>query len=294
MNFRNWFAREQQIGLTPDGTRYILAAEGNKVSRPFHYRWLLPRLLGVMPQAWIRTTDAFALLLGPAVYFYAAARGHGGWKGIFAAGLAVGCSGIVAFNRRWPVLVDLPALVITILSAACWYEHWYVPAVALVLVAASIKESSPVFAAAFAWSPWLLFGLLAPLVRHFQRREEVPADLAQMGYDGVGRPIVTGSAPDWRLRDVVRGAFDYRKAYPLAVYVLPWGVLLLGFGHISWQLATVLALAYGQLVIATDCVRLYQWAVPTLAVAAAGAVDARWYLLLLLLHWSNPFTGSVA
>ena len=60
----------------------------------------------------------------------------------------------------------------------------------------------------------------------------------------------------------------------------------------SWQLAAVLALAYGQLLIATDTVRLYQWAAPTVAIAATSAVEPQWWPVLIALTVFNPLRGD--
>jgi hypothetical protein len=266
-----WFERDQVV-LTPDGTRYVAAAEGQKVSRPFHYRWLLPAVLGPWPKKWIVLTDACALLLPFLAFWYAG----GGWAGVFLAGLTVGLVGVIKFNRRYPVLVDLPAMTVALASAACWRTGWYLPALALAVVAACIKETSPVFIAAWAWSPWPLVGLIAPAVRHFVRRSEEAVDAQN----------------EWHLREVVVSAFGYRKDWQRWVYVLPWSACLVGLAHTSPQLAVVLALAYGQLVIATDAVRLYQWAFPVLGLAAAQAVDPFWYPVLLALHLVNPFASE--
>lgn len=268
-----WFNR--QIQVTPDGGRYILMAEGNKLSRPFHYRWLMPLLCGVWPNNWVNVTDACALILPFLVYWYAG----GGWAGLFVAALAVGFTGVIKFNRQFPVLVDLPAMTVGLASACFWHQGWYAPALALIVVAACIKETTPVFVAVWAWTPWMLVGLLAPAVRHFVRHRETAIDAEN----------------EWHLAEVIRGAFAYRKSIgvPTWAYVLPWGAAIVGLAHGSPQLAVVLVLAYAQLVIATDVVRLYQWAWPVVAVAAASAVDVRWYLPLVALHFVNPYrTGG--
>jgi hypothetical protein len=215
-----WFTRDQ-VTLTPDGTRYVLAAEGEKVSRPFHYRWLLPKILGPGPKNWVIATDACALLLPFLAFWFAG----GGWAGVFLGAIAIGLAGIIKFNRRFPVLVDLPAMTVALASAACWRSEWYVPAIAVVLIAACIKETSPVFAAAWAWSPWLLLGLAAPAVRHLMRRNQPAID----------------EANEWHLREVITSAFTYRKGWPAYVFVLPWGACLVGLAHFSPQLAVVRA-----------------------------------------------------
>ena len=37
---------------TPDGLRYLAMARGDGAPKPYHYRWLLPRLLGEDKTKW--------------------------------------------------------------------------------------------------------------------------------------------------------------------------------------------------------------------------------------------------
>ena len=74
--------------------------------------------------------------------------------------------------------------------------------------------------------------------------------------------------------------------------VAPWGVCLAGLVGSDWRLWLVLAVAYAQLLIATDSVRLYQHAAgPVLAVAAAQVVPVAWLPLAVVVHvvwWQTP------
>ncbi len=74
--------------------------------------------------------------------------------------------------------------------------------------------------------------------------------------------------------------------------VAPWGVCLAALYYPSWQTVVVLVLAYAQLLVATDTVRLYQTAAgPTVALAAATIIPTQWLPLALALHvcwWNNP------
>jgi hypothetical protein len=55
----------------------------------------------------------------------------------------------------------------------------------------------------------------------------------------------------------------------------------------SWQLGAVLVVAYGQCLVATDTVRLYQWAAPVMILQLA--LPVAWLPVLLVLHVVNPF-----
>lgn len=257
--------------LTPDGVRYIAASE-QRVARPFHFRWLLPKLCGQDEKRWqIARTVALVGLL-PAAFWYA----DGGVRGLFVAALAVGCSGIWAFNWRFPVLVDAPAMTAALVAAGAAYHHIWWLAILCALLAGAIKETGPIFAACWAWNPLLLVGLVVPAVRALQRS----------GPDMLDRENA------WVLSHPFRASLKYHRETPRSLWVLPWGACLCGLSILSWPLATALAIAYGQCLVATDTVRLYQWAYPPLAVAAARSVDPHWWPVLLAVHLVNPFAGS--
>src|SRR6185437_119407 len=80
-----------------------------------------------------------------------------------------GCSGLSWFNLRHPVLVDLPAFALALGAAVAWQHGLWWAAIPLVLTAGCVKETSPVFAAVWAWHPVMLVGLIPPAIRHLQR-----------------------------------------------------------------------------------------------------------------------------
>lgn len=252
-------------GLTPDGVRYLTMAEGFRVPRPFHYRWLLPAVLRSNRTAWLVCQWVSLVVLAGLVSYQ---------SGVWWAGLLLfGCSGLTV-NLKHPVLVDLPALALAYGSAVAWDHHLWFLAGFLVCLAACVKETAPVFAAAFALTPWLLAGLIAPAMVHL---------FLKPGPD----PLPPGPATE-ALEHPVRVSWEHHKKLPLWVLVLPWGVLLAALVHPGAAVLVPLGLAYGQLVVATDAVRLYQWAAPALAVAAAPMFGP-WVFLALLIQWVNPF-----
>lgn len=259
------------MSLTPDGIRYFAASE-RRVARPFHYRWLIPTLCGRSETNW-RAVRTVSLLGLPAAAFW---YGGTGWRGLFVAALATGCAGIWKFAWDHPVLVDAPALTLAVVSAGAAVHHWWWLCVITACLAGMTKETSPLFAALFAWSPLPLIGFLPVCVRAVMR----------------SGPDVLDEENAWILAHPFRASRKYHAGFPPAAWILPWGVCLMGLGHPSWQLAAVLAAAYAQCVVATDTVRLYQWAYPMLAVAASQTVDPRWFLPLIALHVANPFAGS--
>jgi hypothetical protein len=78
--------------------------------------------------------------------------------------------------------------------------------------------------------------------------------------------------------------------------LLPWGVGLMALRATDGRVVTVLVLAlvagYGQLVTAGNTVRLYQWAGPAVALAAASALPSGWQAVALAAHLFNPWAGD--
>lgn len=239
-------------------------ANGVRVPRPFHFRWLLPALCS--PESrywlWVQWFSLVALCALTGVYTET-------W---WACLLPLGLTGLT-FNLKHSMLVDLPSMACALSAAVAWdHKMWWL-AVLLACTASMIKESGSVFAALYAWTPVMLIGLLPVLVRAFWRT----------GPD----PIPDGPAHD-ALVHPVRVSWEHHKALPLWVYVLPWGVLLAGLANPSPQLWVTLGVAYGQLLVATDAVRLYVWAFPVLTLAAVPVLGP-WALLAVVLNVVNPF-----
>jgi hypothetical protein len=210
-------------------------------------------------------------LIAAAVWY-----GGDGGRGLFVAAFAVGLAGVWQIHRDHPVLVDLPAMAVALLAACCMREGWWAAAVLLSVLAGTIKETSPVFAALWAWNPVLLAGLIAPAVRHFQKEG----------------PDVLDAENRWILDHPIRASIKYHRHLPRALWVLPWGIGLAALAEPSWPLVAVLTVAYAQCVMATDTVRLYQWAWPVVALAAADAIPPAWWIPAIVFHMVNPFASK--
>lgn len=265
------------VRLGPDAQRYWRAAGGDPVARPFHLRWLLPEVCGQNVRRWWFVWGLSWLVLAVSVFWLAFPLG---WqKAAVAACLAVGLPGVWGPTVVRPVGVDLPAMALGALAAAMVVHGLIWPAIVVVIVAAQIKESSPVWAALWAWHPVLLVGLVFVAFNMVVIRP---------GMDPVTE----------KLRDIhdhpVRSALAYRKAVDQPnwpwwrnawVMVAPWGVCLAALYRPSWQTVTVLAVAHLQLFVATDTARLLHTAAgPALAVAAASVIPAPWLLLAAVAH----------
>jgi hypothetical protein len=257
--------------VTTDGMIYLQAGRGEPVPRPFSRRWLLPRLLGDRAVRWDVASTAAMIACGPLVAAYA---GGPMWQQLAACCLFLGCPGIFRMNVACPVHVDPIGHALALAAALC-APHHPVIAVALSLAGGACVERAPVFAAIFAWNPWLLLGLLAPA----WRRAGAPA------------------TEPWLTRPF-RYALERHRGSWLAwrEMVMPWGALalLMPLGA-ALDLPTLIAVAalavgYGQMFIATDRARLYQWAAPALiAVAVRALPDSSLTVAILVVHLFNPY-----
>ena len=260
------------MNVTPDGLRYLHPHP----PAPFHRRALLPWLCGTDPKRWIaQAWIGYALI---AVGTFALV---GGWQGVAAAALVLVLPGIM-LGLVHPVLIDTTALGLAVCSAALWVQGFEVLAVVLVLIAGAVKESAPVFAAVFAWTPVLLVGVAVALIIGWIRKPGEP--MAEMG-----------KHHQWILEHPFKASRKYhdgvlKSLSPILVY--PWGALVVALAAPSWQLGAALALGYAQLLIATDTVRLYQQAAPAVAIAATTAVEPVWWPVLLVLTAFNPARGD--
>ena len=263
-----------EVTLGPDASRYILAARGHRVARPFNLRWLLPAVLGDDIALWWWVWGISWPTLALSVGWWASALVDGWQVPVAAAVVTVALPGVWGPHVVRPVGVDLPAMALTALGAALWV-HGLEPLAVLVFVhAASVKESAPVWAALWCWSPLPLVALLAPAVAALVRRPEIDQVTAQ--------PL---------LRHVhdhpVRSSLEHHRGQWRSGWVMlaPWGLCLAALISPSWQVVAVLVAAYAQLLVATDTTRLLHTAAgPVVALAAVQVVPVEWLLLAVVLH----------
>lgn len=258
------------LPLSPDGQHYMAMAQGHGQPRPFMFRWLAPYLLGTNPRAWRGAAYASAVCISLVAWSYT-----GAWAALF---IPLGLAGVVKVNVRCPVLVDLPAMMYALAAAVCVRDGWWWLGIVMALLAGATKETAPVFAALWAWSPIPLVGLLVPALTVVFVKP---------------KPYPLGGLADEALAHPVRVAWSvHRTQRTFAWWVLPWGVLVLGVAHPTLQVALTLAVAYGQCLVATDLVRMYQWAWPVLALNTFHVVPRAWWPVLVVLHLASPHKGE--
>lgn len=267
--------------LGPDASRYWLAGGGDRVARPFNLRWLLPALCGQHARRWW----AVWLLSWPvaAVGCVWWAHGTGAPVGVSvaAAALLLALPGVQGPPISTPVQVDLPALALGLVTAACFTNHLPVAGMAVVVVAACIRETAPVAVALWAWSPLPLVGLVVPLVAQLALRPQLDAVTAQ--------PLLrhVHEHPFRSALEHHRGM--WRDAWQM---VAPWGATLAALLAVTPQLVLTLVVAHAPLAFSTDNVRITQpLAGPVVALAAAQVFPPHWLPLVVVLHavwWRKP------
>lgn len=268
--------------LGPDASRYWLAGDGAPVARPFNLRWLLPALCRQELRRWWAVWLLSWPLAAAGCIWWAHGRGAPWGVSVAAAALLLALPGILGPEVARPVGVDLPALALGLVAAACFTNHQPVAGVVVVLLAANVRETVPVAVALWAWSPLPLVGLVVPLVVQLVRRPQLDAVTAQ--------PL---------LRHVyehpVRSAVEHHRGMWRDAWqtVAPWGVTLAALLNLTPQVVATVVVAHLQLLVATDNVRLTQTlAGPVVAVAAAEVIPPQWLPLVVVLHvvWWRPPT----
>ena len=258
-------------GLSPDGRHYLAMASFFGAPAPFARRWLLPRIVGTNVRAWALVSGLAFLAVGPLTY---------------ALTGALWCVWLMAWLPGWtlsvrlPILTDQVALTLMIVAAVLEQGGCTWGACLVLVVAAQIKEPAGVFGALLCMNPWV----------------------AGAGLLGTACAVVVGKvhgteAEDEYLLHPFRVAMAKHDPLDPVTMVLPWGGVVV-VGIAAWQgLGTLelvagmsLALGYGQLLIANDRARLYQWAAPAVLMAVAG-YDGAWLVPALVLH---PFVCGVA
>ena len=258
---------------TWDSDKYIVSHK-QPVFTPFHRRPLIPLIARGNTHAWQAVTGGSLILTGPVLVWWLTLMGapHPLY-GVLLYALLWGVFGMLVMC---PVLVDAPGTLLSLVGAGYYLQTGDgIGLVLIALLAGTVKEHAPVFMALYAWSPLPLIGLLFTLYAE---------------YRGTVRP--TDADTIFALHHPFTHARRFRDRYTFHhVLVSPWGVLLpLAFIHPSWQLWVTLAVAYGQLLIASDVSRLYHAAFPVVILCALQVPGLdNWWPLLLLAQWINPW-----
>jgi hypothetical protein len=265
----------------PDAARYWIAGQGRSVARPFNLRWLLPALCRNSERRWWAVWLISWPLAAAGCIAWAHASGASWGVSVAAAALLLALPGVLGPQVARPVGVDLPALALGLLAAAAFASGQRVLGIALVLVAANVRETVPVAVALWCWSPLPLVGLIVPALVAMWRRPELDEITAQ--------PLLR------RIHEhPIRSALEHHRGHWRDAWhmVAPWGATVAALLAVTPQLVVTLIVAHLQLLVATDEVRLTQTlAGPVVALAAAQVFPLHWLPLVVILHfvwWRKP------
>lgn len=248
--------------MSPDGWRYFEMARGSGAPKPYHYRWLLPKILGEDRSKWAIASASATILMVPAMKYMT-----GKWSpGLFVFTL----DGVWWMARSYPVITDPVAMLAAIVAAgAVKHKHWCV-AVPASLIAGASKEIAPVFAAIYCQHPLPLIGMVSPVIMtQIEPGQDITDDFS---HECVEYPVRSS----WITR---RG-----KSKSLENWIYNWGGLLAGIRSDA-RTMQALILAYTQTIVGVDNDRLVQWAWPVLA---DNVTDSdKWPMALIVSHF-NP------
>ena len=267
--------------IGPDAARYLLAGRGVRVAKPFHLRWLFPYLCEDDVRKWrVLWLCSWPLLAG-LMFTYSWLHDVGVYRSLAAAVVLLALPGVLGPSVVRPVGVDLPAMVLGLGAVVAAQVDWLPLAVVLICLAGLGKESMPVWAALWLWNPVLLVGLIPVGLRAWRVKPQIDevtarADL-RFVHDHPIRSALKAHAGQWRDGWVM---------------VAPWGIGVLSLVDFSLPVVVCIVVAYMQLSVATDTVRLLHTAagVPV-ALAAVQVIPEQWLLLAVVGHvvwWRRP------
>lgn len=270
--------------LYPDSERYFHAGAGNPVYNPFHMRWFVPFICKQNTKLWDIVTQGSLILIPTALYLYLRFLHVEELRSFIGALMVFGLSGIWKMNALSKYLVDTTAILSSLIASTFFINDNIAFGIFFTVLATCVKETSFVFIALFSWNP-LPLGI-GGFVYILESSIIEPAKSDLLGEDNheiLDHPLKTGLK--WH-----KGNW-----FNIELMLLPWGVVgILGLiGAVSaniWQYVLVaLAVSYGQVLLATDTVRLYQWSFPVMILSAVLFLPIEYSILALVIHYLNPW-----
>lgn len=259
--------RYRGYAVSPDGRYYAAMQAGERVPAPYSRRWLLPLIARLTRMRWEAFSAIAFLAVGPLVYELTGA--------LWCVWLCAWLPGF-ATNVRYPVLVDQPAFALMLGAVVAYRGGDLAVAMALLGLSGQVKESAPFFGLALCLSWPMAFVALGSAI------------IAVL----VGKYVSRSPDRDFMLHPF-RVAMTKHDPLDWKEMVLPWGgVVVLGTAFVAsgsystWNIGIVVAsliMGYGQLLMANDSVRLYQWAAPAVLMFIAPYQPV-WMALVLVAH----------
>lgn len=234
---------------------------GLAVPKPYSRRWLWPLVLGPVPERWRALTIASLLATPALAWGYFGAMGLAGGARWFAVALLCALPGLWRCSWRFPVLLDAPSVAVALGGAwAARGGPWWA-SVPLAFLGGATRETVPLFAALWAWSPLPLVGL------------------ATVGWWRKSAP-----STEAHLAQPLRAALTLRReiGFDAALYLRPLGAALAGLALPTAQMVATVLVAAAQLLVAVDTIRLLAWAAPVLVLGAVKTIPPTWWALAIL------------
>ena len=277
-----------------DSATYLLISAGHPASGPFRWRLLIPWIL----RPWVRKSGpppyrpktpahVHKWVARPPMFIWSALS----WACMITTAVLLSSQTVTPWMAcilfcaiPWYRILAAGPFMTDQLGMLCAVAVTLLPlefAIPVAIIGGLAHERSPVFAAAYAWNPIFLVGCIPPLlIALFKRTGRGPCLPWEMGW-----------VDKW-----FSGTRSYHNGCPLWYLIAPWGAMLLG-AEPDIQLGLVVALAYGQMVVACDRERLFQWAAPALlapAVAVLSGCSNIVITLVLTAHIFSPFMDPVS
>lgn len=265
---------DEKATYAPDSEYYLALARRERVPRPFCFRPMVPRLVGDEIQNWKLVTLAALVAQGLAIALLT--------NDLRSILLLLALPGGARVSLRYPVLVDAPAMLATLVAAIAIGGAVDYP-IAVVIIGAVLtqcRESAPIWLAVYTRSLWPLVG--------------VPIVLVVL-YRIFGRPSKIGQDNSF-IRDPLNACLRHRhgRFFDWKLMLLPWGVLLpLALLSNGLEAAAIWCLSCLPLFLVTDTARVQYWAAPALIpLALTAPIPEMWWPVLLALHVFNPYRGA--
>jgi hypothetical protein len=271
--------------MFPDSQRYWHAGGGNRLYGQFNLRWLLPFICRQNEKVWEAVTQGSVILLAPALYFYLVSFGLSVEQGLLGSALVCGLSGVYIMNYIGKYLNDATGMLFMLLSAGSFYSGYWELSILFSAVGSCVKESVFVYSAIAGMNPLALLGGVVVLIRKLFWKPASNDLLGDWNHEILDHPFKTGwkwhkdTFTDWTLM------------------LAPWGLVLL-FGLVGmWnvntlQIALMLGISYLTVFMATDTVRLYQWAFPVVVASAVTVIPLEWSIPVILIQWFISFKAK--
>lgn len=286
ISFLYWYEGNSWEDYTKgDGARYWHLAGGDSVPFPFNLRWFWPWVIGERKKLWRASSRIGIALIGPATVWYLELLGLTPFQAFIGSCLFVALPGVSKAPAVEPLRIDSQAIVLIIVASCVTLLNPWLGLVFTILAGFS-RETSPILIALFTWNPWMLIGMLAPLVSELwispHSRDWEPGHVFKFGQGWWERAFESGHY--FRLQ-------HFGRMTSCLHMILPWGIVLPVF-LLQPTLPGVLALilGYSFMFVATDYERVYQHAGLALIPAAAIFVaNSPWVWVLLVLHFMHPW-----